>query len=155
MNSYNQVVRILAVLSLALSLAACHRSARNDEAIRQGVIDYLAQKGLNVKGMDVAVTNLSVNGNQADATVAITPKGGNPSQGMSMEYQLEQHGDKWTVTGRKNASQHGAGAMPPGAENPHGGAMPGGENPHGAMPGGPGAGSKMPSPQDLPPVKKQ
>jgi hypothetical protein len=139
------VVRIVAVLSLALALAACHRGARNNEAVRQGVIDYLAQKGLNVKGMDVAVTNLNMNGSQAEATVSITPKGGNPSQGMSMEYQLEQHGEKWTVTGRKNASQHGAGAMPPGMENPHGGTTPGAENPHGTMP----------SPQDLPPVKKQ
>ena len=149
------MVRIVAVLSLALSLAACHRSARNDEAVRQGVMDYLAQKGLNVQGMNVAVTDLKMNGSQADATVSITPKSGNASQGMSMEYQLEQHGDKWTVTGRKNASQHGGGAMPPGMENPHGGTMPGGENPHGAMPAQPGAGSKMPSPEDLPPVKKQ
>lgn len=108
-----------------------------------------------MKGMDVAITNLSMNGSQADATVSITPKGSSPSQGMSMEYQLEQHGEKWTVTGRKNSSQHGAEAMPPGMENPHGETMPGGENPHGAMPGEPDGGSKMPSPQDLPPVKKQ
>ena len=79
MYSYNQVVRILVVLSLALSLAACHRSAPNNEAVRQGVIDYLAQKGLNVQGMNVAVTSLNMNGNHADATVSITPKGGNPS----------------------------------------------------------------------------
>jgi hypothetical protein len=157
--SYNQVVRILVVLSLALSLAACHRSARNDEAVRQGVIDYLAQKGLNVQGMNVAVTNLNRNGNQADATVSITPKGGNPSQGMSMQYQLEQRGDKWTVTGRKEAggAPHGGGAMPPGMESPHGGGMPGAENPHGGgmPPAASGPGSKMPSPEDLPPVKKQ
>jgi len=147
------------VLSLALSLAACHRSARNDEAVRQGVIDYLAQKGLNVQGMSVAVTNLNMKGNQADATVSITPKGGNPSQGMSMQYQLEQRGDKWTVTGRKEAggTPHGGGAMPPGMESPHGGGMPGAENPHGGgtPPAASGPGSKMPSPEDLPPVKKQ
>lgn len=151
-NSYNQIVRIVAVLACALALAGCQRAARNDEAVRQGVIDYLGQKGLNVQAMDVAVTNLSRNGGQADATVSITPKGATPSQGMSMEYQLEQRGAKWTVTGRKNSSEHGAGTMPPGTENPHGGAQPGAAPSGGAMPGD--AGPAMPSPQDLPPVKK-
>jgi len=155
------VVRIFFVLSLAFALAGCQRSARNDTAVRQGVIDYLSQKGLNTQAMDVNVTNLNLNGNQADAKVTITPKGGNPSQGMSIEYTLEQHGDKWAVTGRKEAggTPHGAGGMPPGAENPHGagGMPPGAENPHGgAMPGAENPhGGAMPSPQDLPPVKKQ
>src|SRR6185437_11642880 len=70
--SYNRVVRIFFVLSLAFALAGCQRSARNDTAVRQGVIDYLSQKGLNTQAMDVNVTNLNLNGNQADAKVTIT-----------------------------------------------------------------------------------
>jgi len=145
-------VRLSAVLLLALSLAACNSARKNHDAVRQGVIDYLAQRGLNVQGMDVSITNLEAKGNQADATVSIVPKGGDKAQGMSMKYHLEQRDNKWTVVGKESAgsSPHG-GAMPPatpGAENPHGGTMP----PAGAAPGGAG---KMPSPEDLPPAKKQ
>jgi len=145
-------VRLSAVLLLALTLLACNSARKNDDAVRQGIVDYLAQRGLNVQGMDVKVTNLEMNGSQADATVAITPKGGNPSQGMSMKYHLEQRDGKWAVTGKQDAgaSPHGGGAMPP--------ASPGMENPHGAMPpagAAPGASGKMPSPADLPPAKKQ
>jgi hypothetical protein len=146
-------VRISAVLFLSLALVACNSAKKNDDAVRQGVIDYLGQKGLNVQGMDVAVTKLDVNGSEADATVSITPKGGNPSQGMSMKYHLEQRDNKWAVVGRQDtgSSPHGGGAMPPagaGAENPHGG----GAMPPATAPGGAG---KMPSPEDLPPAKKQ
>jgi hypothetical protein len=145
-------VRLSAVLLLALSLVACNSASKNNDAVRQGVIDYLAQRGLNVQGMDVNITSLEAKGNQADATVSIVPKGGDKAQGMSMKYHLEQRDNKWAVVGKQDAgaSPHGAGAMPPaagGAENPHG-AMP----PAGAAPGGAG---KMPSPQDLPPAKKQ
>lgn len=117
--------------------------------MRQGVIDYLAQKGLNLQGMDMTISRLETNGDQADATVSFAPKGGSPSQGMSMKYHLERNGNRWTVTGRQDVgSPHGAGAVPPG-QNPHGGAMPpagvpGMENPHGAMP----------APDSLPPAKK-
>ena len=152
-------MRVSVVLLLALSLAACNSASKNNDAVRQGVIDYLAQRGLNVQGMDVSIAKLETNGNQADATVSIVPKGGDKAQGMSMKYHLEQRDNKWTVVGKQDAgnSPHGGGAMPgggmppatPGAENPHGGgAMP----PAGAAPGGAG---KMPSPEDLPPAKKQ
>ena len=146
-------MRLSAILLLALSLAACNSASKNNDAVRQGVIDYLAQRGLNVQGMDVSITNLETKGTQADATVSIIPKGGNAAQGMSMKYHLEQRDNKWNVVGKQDAgaSPHGGGAMPPaapGGDNPHGGAMP----PAGAAPGGAG---KMPSPEDLPPAKKQ
>jgi hypothetical protein len=146
-------VRISAVLFLSLALAACNSAKKNNDAVRQGVIDYLAQKGLNVQGMDVAISNLDMKGNQADATVNITPKGGNASQGMSMKYHLEERDNKWAVVGRQDtgASPHGGGMPPAGAASPHGGgAMP--PAAPGAAPSAPG---KMPSPEDLPPAKKQ
>ena len=97
--------------------------------------------------MNVEVTSVQFNGNQAEATVSFTPKGGNAAQGMSMQYQLEQKDGRWVVVGRKDAgsSPHG-GAMPPaapGMENPHGGGAP----PHRVRRGG-----QMPSPEDLPPA---
>jgi hypothetical protein len=153
-GSYNQIVRISAVLLVILSLAACNRGIKNNDAVRQGVINHLSKVGLNVAGMDVSLTSVQINGKEADATVSIAPKGGNAAQGMSMKYHLQQQGSEWVVTGRQDtgASPHGAGAMP---AAPSGG-MPGGENPHGAGMAAPGgAPGKMPSPEDLPPAKKK
>jgi hypothetical protein len=125
-------------------LAACNSAKKNNDAVRQGVIDYLAQRGLNTQQMNVSVTNLEMNGSQADATVAMTAKDGSPGTGMSMKYHLEEKAGKWTVVGRQDtgASPHGGGAVPPA------GAVP--ANPH----GGAASSGKMPSPEDLPPAKK-
>jgi hypothetical protein len=139
-----------------ISLAACNRGGlQSNDAVRQGVLDHLADSqaktSLNLAGMDVEIKSVQYNGNEADAAVSITPKGGNPAAGMSINYHLKQQGGKWVVVGRQD--QHGAVAAPD-ATNPHGGGM--------AAPGGgggmaaPGAGgAKMPSPDDLPPTGKK
>jgi hypothetical protein len=138
-------VRFSAVLIFLLSLAACNRGTKSNEAVRQAVIDHLAKANFNVAAMTVTVTSVQFSGNQADAVVSIVPKQGGATQGMSMPYHLEQQGNQWVVVKRQDGSNpHGGGAMPvapaaPDAPNPHGGA---------------GAPSQMPSPSDLPPVKK-
>ena len=137
-------MRIAVTLLLALTLAACNRGTASNEAIRQGVIDHLQEAGLNVGGMDVAVTSVKVNGSDADAAVSMTPKG-QPGAGMAMNYHLQKKNDKWVVVGRQDSggTPHGGG-MVPSAPNPHGGGAP-----------APGAGgTKMPSPDDLPPAGK-
>lgn len=148
--SYNRVVRIIWAVGLLLCLAGCNRGNGSKEEVRKAVVDFVAGRGLNVKGMTVDLTAVQFNGNQAQATVEFTPKGGPAGSGMSMQYQLEQQSGKWVVTGRKNAgAPHGGGSMAPGQApmaNPHGGGM-------GAPPEG--GGSAMPAPQDLPPVTKQ
>jgi len=137
-------------VGLVLCLVACNRGNGNKEAVRQGIIDFVAARGLNVQGMSVDVTAVQFTGNHAEATVEFTAKGGPPGSGMSMKYQLDQQSGKWVVTGRKDAgSPHGGGAVPSGqapTANPHGGAMV-------APPAG--GGSAMPAPQDLPPVTKK
>ena len=130
-------------------LAGCNRGVQNKDAVRQGVLDHLAQVQMNVASMNVEVTSVQFNGNQADATVSFYPKGGTAAQGMSMQYQLDLKDGRWVVMGRKDAgsSPHG-GVMPPaapGMENPHGGGAP-------SAPGTPGSGGNMPSPEDLPPA---
>ncbi len=139
-------MRIALVLAALLSLVACNRSEKNKEALRQGVLDHLASSalGLNMAGMDVALTEVHTTGSQADVTASITPKGAPAANGMKIQYHLEQHDSKWVVTGRQDAggSPHGGGGAA--AANPHGG---------GAMPDA-GAG-KMPSPEDLPPTGKK
>ena len=137
---------------MMLSLAACHRGLDNNkEAVRQGVLDYLANKGFNISGMSVDLTSVTFNGTHADAVVSFAPKGGPKEAGMVMPYRLEQNGGKWVVTA--SAGTH-PGASPAGdGTNPHGGAMPPGDNPHGGM--APAGGGSVPAPEDLPPVKKK
>lgn len=134
-------MRISAILLAIVSLAACNRAkTANNDAVRQGVVEYLVSKGFDIpKAMTVSVTAVEVKGKEADATVTITPAGGDTKQGMTMRYRLEQKGDKWSVTGR---SEHeGATTLP--------------KSMTGAEPQGGAAGSpKMPSPEDLPPAKK-
>jgi len=139
----------IALLLFALFLAGCNRGTQSKDAVRQGVLDYLSgRKDLNVSSMDIDVSSVQFNGNKADATVTFSPKGANPSQGMTMHYQLEQQGNHWAVVGRQDSGH--AGSVAPGAANPHGGGeIPGGEaNPH----AGGGGGVHMPSPEDLPPT---
>jgi hypothetical protein len=57
------------------------------------------------------------------------------------------------VVGRQDASQHGGGQVPPGGA-PQGAGTPG-DNPHGGSMAAPGAGGKMPAPEDLPPAGKK
>jgi hypothetical protein len=146
-------------LFLMISLAACnHGAAESNDAVRQGVLDHLAESqaktSLNLAGMDVAVKTVQFNGDQADAAVSITPKGGNPDAGMSINYHLQQQGGKWVVVGRQD--QHGAVARPDAASPHGGGAAPDAPNPHGDGMSAPGGGeSKMPSPDDLPPTGKK
>lgn len=100
----------LALTALALALAGCSRGIENKEAVRQGIIDYLAnKKGMNMASMNVDVTAVTFKQNEADATVAFSPKGGSAAQGMTMRYTLEKQGSRWVVKGRPDLGQHGAG----------------------------------------------
>ncbi len=101
--------------------------------------------------MDVAIKSVQYKGSEADAEVGISPKGGDPAAGMSIVYHLQQQGGKWVVTGKQDA--HGAVSSPGAA--PQGGAMPGAGDPHGGMAVPGGGGTKMPSPDDLPPTGKK
>ena len=118
------------------------------------MLDYLATKGMTAAAMDITVASVKFNGDKADATVSFAAKGSGVGQ-MTIQYHLEQKDNKWTVVGRTDANQHGGGQMPPGAA-PQGAATPGMDNPHGggAM-AAPGAGGKMPAPEDLPPAGKK
>ena len=77
--------------------------------------------------------SVQIHDNQADAAVTVTPKGGNPAQGMQMTYHMEQKDGKWLVVGRQDSGPHGS-TPPPPAANPHG---------------------SMPAPEDLPPAAKK
>jgi hypothetical protein len=99
-------------------LAACSKDIQNKEALRAGVLDYLESKasttGLDPKLMDVDVSGMSFETNQARATVVFRPKGAAEGAGMTMNYAFDRKGDKWVVRGRQEngASPHGAGGLP-------------------------------------------
>jgi hypothetical protein len=125
------------VFTAAVLLAACARDIQNSEAVRQGVVDYLkartAQTGLDVNLLQVDVTSVSFEKEQARAMVAIRPKaGGEP---MMMNYAFERKGDKWVVKPREGATAHPNTATPDGESMPPGHPAVGGQ----AAPGTPGA----------------
>jgi hypothetical protein len=121
---YNRIVKVSALPVLLLCLVGCNKGTIDTkEAVRQGVIDYLAgRQNLNVSSMNVQVSSVTFKENEAEAMVSFAPKGGGGGQPVSIPYTLERKGSRWVVKQR------------PGGQNPHGGAMPPGENPHGAMP---------------------
>ncbi len=153
--AYNRSVKLsyLCVLPVFLLLLGCNRGNQTPEAVRQGVIDYLAKRSdLDMSSMQIDVTSVSFRQNEADATVSFRPKGSGAGSGMQMRYTLERQGNRWVVKGR---GQSAAGAAPHGG-NP--GQMPGapggmqqpGSGPMGgALPPGhpPMSGSKPPEPQ--------
>lgn len=122
-------MRKLTLIAAAALLAGCARNIQNTEAVRQAVIDYLQarapQTGLDMNLMQVDVTSVSFEHDQARVSVYIRPKTGDGSGGMQIPYVLDRKGAKWVVRGRSDA----------------------GSNPHGAP-----AGGSMTSPQ-LPPIR--
>lgn len=98
----------------------------------------MKKAGLELNNLNITVTDVKFEGNQANAQVSFTPKA-SPQSGMSLAYRLERKGAKWQVLGRGagHAGMGGAtgmGQMPPG----HPPATPGasGTPPAGQMPPG-------------------
>jgi len=110
-------VRRLILIATALATISCSKDIQNQDAVKQGVLDYLrannSQTGLNMDAMQVDVTSVSFQRDEARATLRFTPKG-IPGGGMQMTYSLDRKGSKWVVRGRteSGADPHGAGGMP-------------------------------------------
>jgi len=143
-----------ALLAAFSVLGACsHSNIQNPEAVKQAVLEYLnaraAQTGLNMDVMDLVVTSVTFQKDEAQTTILFKLK--NTGQGgMSMNYTLDRKGDKWVVRGRQDnvASPHGGGATPGGTtelppDHPSVGVPPGSGAPSGTElpPGHPGVGS--------------
>ncbi|MGA3076461.1 MAG: hypothetical protein ABSG56_22570 [Bryobacteraceae bacterium] len=114
-------MRSLLPLLVCLALTGCHRNIRNEDAVKQGVMDYLAtRQGLNVASMNVSVASMIFRENEVDATVIFAPKGSNGAQPMTIHYVLEKKGDRWVVKPRAGGGQNPHGGM---GASPHGGGM--------------------------------
>lgn len=116
-----------------LAVSGCSRGIDNQEAVRQGVVDYLSNRKFNVAAMNVNVNSVSFRKDEADAVVSFTTKGGSPDKGLSMRYTLARQGSRWVVKDKAEA-----------AGNPHGVPMTGSP--------GEGGGSANPLPPGHPPV---
>ncbi|MCC6857495.1 MAG: hypothetical protein IT158_02985 [Bryobacterales bacterium] len=113
-------MKLVLPIALALLLPGCNRGLETKEAVRQAVVDYLAERSnLNVSSMNIEVVSVAFRGNEADATVSFQPKGGG-AQGMEMRYSLEKQGNRWVVKGRGSghAGQGMGGGTAPGAMPP-------------------------------------
>jgi hypothetical protein len=123
------------LLITSLTLGACKKDIQNEEAVRQGMLNYLSKRQDLVR-MDVTIKKVSFRQDEADAVVHFQAKDSNtPSAGIDMPYVLERKGNEWVVKGRAGGSGHGAGTG--GMENPHGGGAPPGGMPAPLPPGHP------------------
>lgn len=111
---YNSIVRF-ALLVTALILCSCTKDINNKDAVKEAVLKRLASvSGLNMAGMDIDVTNVSFQGNKADAQVAFRAKGSAENM-LNMSYKLEREGDVWVVKSSSGGMGGGGGsALPPG-----------------------------------------
>ncbi len=107
--------------ALVVALAACHKDIDNGDAVRQGVMNYLAKKS-GLSSMDVTIASVSFKKDEADAVVHFQAKGSTaPGSGLDIPYVLERKGNEWVVKGRAGAAR---------GANPHGAAGGMGANPH-------------------------
>ncbi len=133
---YNRyVIRASMIAAAAMSivlLAGCKKDIQNQEAVRQGVMNYLSKRS-DLVAMDVSVTSVSFHDNEATAQIHFQAKGNSSTgAGMNMQYVLEQKDNQWVVKGRTGeSSSHGSSGFP---------AQPSGPGPLDGMPRIPGAG---------------
>src|ERR1700675_422426 len=115
---YNRNVKgpATAVAALGLSIAllsGCKKDIKNDDAVRQGIMNYLSKRP-DLLSMDVNVTSVAYRQDEATATVRFQAKGNtSPGASMTMEYVLEQKDNQWNVKARAGANNHGADGLPP------------------------------------------
>ena len=85
----NRIVKGLTILSVALGLSmlilsGCRRDIQNNDAVKQGVMTYLAKRS-DLVAMDVKVMSVSYHENQATATVRFQAKGNTaPGSGLAI-----------------------------------------------------------------------
>jgi hypothetical protein len=145
---------VLTVMGLLVLFTGCKKQQSDADAIRSGINQHLASlKTLNLGAMDMNITNISIQGSQAQAQVEFKPKTGAPQgAGMQVSYTLEKQNGLWVVQNTQAAG--GSIQHPAPGENPHmnstspsTGSMP---NFHDLVPGG---GNSLPP--GHPPVNAQ
>ena len=109
---YRYVKRLTFVAAAAVSILllwGCKKDIQNQDAVRQGVMTYLSKRS-DLLAMEVSVTSVNFNQDQATAQVHFQAKGNSsPGAGMTMEYVLDRKDGQWVVRGKAGANAaHGA-----------------------------------------------
>jgi hypothetical protein len=109
----------LTVIGFLAFFAGCKKQESDADAIRSGINQHLASlQTLNLGAMDMNITNVSIQGNQAQAQVEFRPKTGAPQgTGMQVAYSLEKQNGLWVVQNSQPAG--GSIQHPAPGENPH------------------------------------
>ena len=146
----------LTLVGLFCIFSGCKKQVSDADAIRDGINQHLSSlKTINLSAMNMDITNVSVQGNQAQAQVEFRPKtGGAPGAGMQVAYTLAKQNGAWVVQNTQPMGgmiQHPApGADPRTLSSPSpSGSMP---NFHDLVPGG---GGENALPAGHPPVNGQ
>jgi hypothetical protein len=121
----------LTAIGLLVLFGGCKKQESDEDAIRAGINQHLASlKTLNLDAMDMNVTNVSIQGNQAQVQVEFKLKTGAPQgAGMQVAYSLEKQNGVWVVQNSQPAGgsiQHPAPGENPqmNATSPASGSMP-------------------------------
>jgi hypothetical protein len=110
---------ILTMVGLLVLFAGCKKQESDADGVRAGINQHLVSlKTINLGAMDMNVTNVSVQGNEAQAQVEFKPKsGGPPGAGMQVSYSLQKQNGQWIVQNTQAAG--GSIQHPAPGENPH------------------------------------
>jgi hypothetical protein len=113
------IFSMMTIAALTAFAAGCRHQQTESDAIHDAITEHLRSlKTLNLSAMDMGVTNVSIQGNQATADVSFKPKTGAPAgASMQIAYKLEKRDGTWSVLGTG-----GMGGMidhPPAGANPH------------------------------------
>jgi len=110
--------------ALLLLTGGCKSKTENNADLRDAVIKHIAgMNGLNVNNMTITVTQASVNGDKAQASVEIRAKNSDPSAPpMQLTYDLQKQGTEWVVL--KGQPTGGMQHPAPGEAPPGGGGLP-------------------------------
>ncbi len=115
---------------LLLAFAGCNHQEKEKEAIRESIRQHVASmSGLRMDAMDLQLTQITLNGDRAEALAEFRPKQGPTSMVLQVKYQLEKRDGSWVVLNGQPAGgqmSHPTGSTaPPAQPNPPGSLPPG------------------------------
>jgi hypothetical protein len=110
--------RALASALLAISLGACAGGTADSEGgeeedILAAIQIYLRDRGLNPDAMNMELAHLTLDGDQARASIRFTSA--DTTEGLEFEYELSRSEGSWQVVGSSGEDAHdGEGDLPEG-----------------------------------------
>jgi len=92
-------VKLLILLGILLmGVAACNRQRDEKEAIAAGIRQHVtSMSGLRMDAMELELSQVTVNGDHAEAVAEFRPKQGPAGTSLQVRYQLEKRSGSWVV----------------------------------------------------------